>query len=139
MTTNDQLQQSLSQILEQAVSGVQAGVSLLSAELPDVIHQLLLWKMIESLIWCFVGIFFTVGALRWIVKNSGRGKEDGRKYKETLTHDDLGDIALWSPILIGLLLTIAVIACFTINITWLQILIAPKVYLIEYAASLVSK
>jgi hypothetical protein len=134
---NDQLQQALSQILEQTVSGVQAGVTLLSAELPDVIHQLLMWKMIESLIWCVVGILFTVGSIRWISKNSGKGKEEGRNYKATLTHDERGDIAPWSPILIVPLVIIVAIACFTINITWLQILIAPKVYLIEYAASLI--
>ena len=134
---NEQLQQALAQVIEKATDGVQSGVSFLSAELPDVIHQLLMWKMVESLIWCVVGIFFTVGAIRLIAKNSGRGKEDDRKYKATLTHDERGDIAPWSPILIVPLLTIVVIASSTINITWLQILIAPKVYLIEYAASLV--
>ena len=139
MTMNDQLQQSLSQILEQAVSGVQAGVSLLSAELPDVIHQLLMWKMIESLIWCIGGIVFTVVAIRWLVKNSGRGKEVGYKYKPTLTHDEFGDLAPWLPVTIFPLAALVIIACITINITWLQILIAPKVYLIEYAASLVTK
>lgn len=139
MSINDQLQQSLSQILDQAVSGVQAGVSLISAELPDVIHQLLLWKMIESLIWCVVGVVFTVVAIRWFVKSSGRGQEDGRKYKPTLTHDEFGDIAPWIPVSILPLLAIVAIAHSTINITWLQILIAPKVYLIEHAASLVTK
>lgn len=136
---NDQLQQSLSKILEQAVSGVQAGVSLLSAELPDVIHQLLMWKMIESLIWCIGGIAFTVVAIRWFVKNLGRGKEVGRKHKPTLTHDEFGNLAPWLPVLIFPLASIVTIACIAINITWLQILIAPKVYLIEYAASLVTK
>ena len=134
---NDQLQQSLSQILDQAVSGVQAGVSLLSAELPDVIHQLLMWKMIESLILCAGGIIFTVGAIRWFAKNSGRGKEVGTKYKATLTHDEQGVIAPWIPILIFPLIFMISIASITINITWLKIWLAPKVYLIEYAASLV--
>ena len=137
MSMNDQLQQSLSQILDQAVSGVQAGVSLLSAELPDVIHQLLMWKMVESLVLCAGGIIFTVGAIRWFSKNSGVGKEVGTKYKATLTHDERGDIAPWIPVLIIPLVSIAVIASITINITWLKIWIAPKVYLIEYAASLV--
>ena len=139
MSMNDQLQQSLSQILDQAVSGAQAGVSLLSAELPDVIHQLLMWKMIESLIWCIGGIVFTVVAIRWFVKNSGRGKEVGYKYKPTLTHDELGGLAPWIPATAFTLAALAIIACNIINITWLQILIAPKVYLIEYAASLVTK
>lgn len=134
---NDQLQQSLSQILDQAVSGVQAGVSLLSAELPDVIHQLLMWKMVESLILCAGGIIFTVVAIRWFVKNSGRGKEEGRKHKPTLTHDEDGDIAPWIPFALFPLVLIGAIAIDTINITWLKIWLAPKVYLIEYAASLV--
>ena len=139
MSINDQLQQSLSQILDQAVSGVQAGVSLLSAELPDVIHQLLLWKMIESLIWCVVGLIFTVVSIHWLVKNSGRGKKEGSHFRPTLTHDETGDIAPWIPVSILPLVVIVIVASFTINITWLQILIAPKVYLIEYAASLVTK
>lgn len=139
MSMNEQLQQSLSQILEQAVSGVQAGVSLLSAELPDVIHQLLMWKMIESLIWCIGGVAFTVIAIRWFLKFVGKGKELDAKYKATLTHDEQGNLAEWSPVSLIPLVIIVLIAMNTINITWLQILIAPKVYLIEYAANLVTK
>lgn len=134
---NEQLQQALAQVIEKATDGVQSGVSFLSAELPDVIHQLLMWKMIESLILCAGGIIFTVGAIRWFAKNSGIGKEVGTKYKATLTHDERGDIAPWIPVLIIPLVSIVVIASITINITWLKIWIAPKVYLIEYAASLV--
>ena len=143
MSMNDQLQQSLSQFLDQAVSGAQAGVSLLSAELPDVIHQLLMWKMVESLVMCIAGITLVSVMTYILIKYSGVGAKindsdsSNRNHQVTLTHDANGDIAPWIPLLIFPLVFMIGIAIITINITWLNIWLAPKVYLIEYAASLV--
>lgn len=145
MSINDQLQQSLRQILDQAVSGVQAGVSLLSAELPEVIHQLLLWKMIESLVMCIVGITVASATTYIFIKYSGVGTKLNesdlrwRTHKATLTHGTDGDIAPWIPVTITVSVIVYLGCALLINIDWLKIWIAPKVYLIEYAASLVTK
>ena len=143
MSMNEQLQQSLSQILDQAVSGVQAGVSLFNAELPDVIHQLLMWKMVESLVMCIVGITLTSVMTYILIKYSGVGakiKDSDSRWKThhiTLTHDEEGDIAPWIPATIAAPMLAALGFLSLVNIDWLKIWLAPKVYLIEYAASLV--
>lgn len=142
---NEQLQEALVEVIEGATGGVQAGVSFLSAELPDVIHQLLLWKMVESLVMCTLGLIVLLVVINGALKHTGAGvkidKESDTRwgnYKPTLTHDKDGDLsepkAFGST---GLGLIMLVIVLCTINITWLKIWLAPKVYLIEYAASLV--
>ena len=40
---NEQLQQALVKVIEKANSGVDASISFLSDQLPDVVHQLLTW------------------------------------------------------------------------------------------------
>ena len=44
------LEQSLVTIIEKATTGIDTAVSFLSAEIPDVIHQLLMWKMVNSIL-----------------------------------------------------------------------------------------
>jgi len=48
--TVDLLKQALAQILNKATSGIEKSVDFLNAQLPEVIEQLLLWKMWESLV-----------------------------------------------------------------------------------------
>ena len=60
-----------------------------------------------------------------------------RNHKVTLTHDEDGDIAPWIPVTATVFALAALGCAVLINIDWLKIWIAPKVYLIEYAASLV--
>ena len=140
---NEQLQQALAQVIEKATDGVQSGVSFLSAELPDVIHQLLMWKMIESLVMCIVGISLTSVMTYILIKYSGVGakiKDSDSRWKThhiTLTHDAEGDIAPWIPATIAVPVIAALGFLSLVNIDWLKIWLAPKVYLIEYAASIV--
>lgn len=46
----EQLQTALAEILSRATQGIDAGTQFLSAQLPDVIQQLLLWKLAYHLI-----------------------------------------------------------------------------------------
>lgn len=127
---NDELQKALAAILTKTTQAAEAGVSFLSQQLPEVIQQLLIWKAVES------GIVFVVLLVVAIVtaKLSMDKVKEGRAYKPKSHYDDASHIYafafLWGSIAVGagLLLTSA--------LAWLQILVAPKVYLIEYAASL---
>ena len=51
---NEQLQKALVELIGKASNGIDASVSFLSAEIPDVIHQLLLWYAAKSAIEFFV-------------------------------------------------------------------------------------
>lgn len=148
---NEQLQQALTAILNKTMSGVDAGVNFLSAEIPDVIHQLLMWKMISSgvgfvLITACV-VIFTILAVRGIrvltqhsaasnlyIRNTGEIEKQARDTMDALSHKipvaviSLGiSFFAWIAFLAGGL---------PLGMQMLKIWIAPKLYLIEYAASL---
>lgn len=125
---NEQLQGAVAQILERAISGIDSSVEFMQAELPDVIEQLLLWYAVRSILFFIAGVSLLILVpflwRKWIAKcESSDGYHDGM---------DLYAIpALFS-----------VIPFFTsflmIDIDWLQIWIAPKIWLMEYAARLVN-
>lgn len=117
----------------------------LVAEIPDVIQQLLVWHAIESLVWFLPGLLFI--AAPWFVYRrwGGRGKPTEPKYGEaryeaTLTHNYTGTID--GDGLVFLILGSLVSLCLgfmllMFNLEWLQILVAPKLYLLEYARTLI--
>lgn len=135
---NEQLQQALTMIINKTMNGVDAGVTFLSAEIPEVIHQLLIWKMVESLVAFIAGVMLIVGTFWFIYKHTRQTKVDQYYMKPTWILDNSGDI---HPGIVG----VATGSAFTIgfgivgacNLTWLQIWLAPKLFLVEYASSLV--
>ena len=120
---NDELQKALSEIINKTLKGVDAGVSFLQQELPEVIQQLLIWHAVESALLCLT-LFLASLLCAWGAKKIWVfGKAEGCGAE---------GFAL-IPGAIGV-----AFAAFAINTTtWLKILIAPKLYLVEYAASLI--
>lgn len=113
---NDELQKALAAMLSKTTSAVEAGVGFLQAELPDVIQQLLMWNMVKSAVFFSLWLGLSV-LLVWFARRAWRNGE-----VEVVAFAGGGA-------------TFAVIFLLG-NLDWLQILVAPKVYLIEYAASL---
>ena len=113
----------------------------LVAEVPDVIQQLLVWHAIESLIWVLPGVLLL--ASPWFVywRWGGRGEPTEPyygevRYVETLTHNRLGGIdqdGAFVLVLGGIAAALAGFCLTMSNLDWLQILVAPKLYLLEYA------
>lgn len=125
---NEELQNQLSVILQGVINTADSTSAFLIEEIPDVIQQLLMWKMCESLISCLllptilVIIFFY--------------KERYTKVCSKLMNHEERYIpeAVISPMFLGMF-TLGGLC--ELNITWLQIWVAPKIYLMEYASSLV--
>lgn len=148
---NEQAQKVLADLLQRAVSGVDAAVNFSQSQIPDVIHQLLVWKFTQSVIWqlfYMAVIVCVVVMVRKGIKNKGVETEDkdskySAPYKRYVGHgvfyDDKGGIDQFGfmVILVSVFLSFAMIVLFLCNFDWLKIWIAPKLYLIEYAASLV--
>jgi hypothetical protein len=140
------LEQALVHIIEKAVHGIDTATAFIQAELPDVVQQLLVWHAVDSFIWFALGV--SLPALFWItyLVKGGRGnvKETDKYgttyYEETLTHGRSGEVSEFGVFfcalgggcshVIGTLLALD-------NLTWLKILLAPKLYLLEYAARLI--
>ena len=138
---NEQLQKSLADILTKATSGVEAGVTFLSAEVPDVIHQLLMWKLAEALIGTAFAVIILVSLVWGFIKYSGVGTQlkDSGGRKITLTHDAYGNLSPYTIFTYGgglFAMSIATVCTYEGLLEALKIYIAPKAYLIEYAALL---
>jgi phosphatidylserine synthase len=122
---NEELQNALAEILNKTVDGMTAAGAFLESEIPEVIMQLLRWRMAESLLMTAVWIVFAwlcVGGFR---KAANLNWEDASEKEQTFA----GMRVVAS---LCLLLPLAM----EFGYDWLQIWLAPKVYLIEYAANL---
>ena len=129
---NEQLQLAVSTLIQTSLNAIDKGTTFLSNQIPEVIQQLLLWKAIASFIEFSSGIFLIGGIFAWLIYQykywtttvtTTWGTKKVR-FEEEAGVFPLLNIFLIIPLLYGS-------SC--INLIWLQILIAPKLYLIEYA------
>jgi hypothetical protein len=146
---NEQANKTLAELLQKASAGIDAAVSFSQAQIPDVVHQLLVWNFVHSVILTVIAVA-SVPLVVWFVRNQCKKQEVGiiggegyswergnPRYATTLIWDYKGELNLtiipFSAVLFGwAVFVISAIA----NPTWLKIWLAPKLYLIEYAAGL---
>jgi hypothetical protein len=138
---NEQLQAALAEILGKASNAAQGGVAFLQGELPEVIRQLLMWKAIHSLIHLALTIAVIFGAIALFKRGAqvaaAMREQDAKPTNSIHYHSDSGGfwISLWLGV--GTLLGGALLTAMLLNsFNWLKILIAPKIFLIDYAAPL---
>lgn len=127
---NENLSNALANILTSAQESVEKATSFLSAQIPDVVHQLLLWKFTESLISfsvCLLWIFFIVGVCIYFIRRICKS--------DLAIEDKIGNTVMT---FFGCLI-FSIPALCNLHLTWLKIWLAPKLYLLEYAASLIHK
>ena len=137
-------------LLNNASDGIDSAIAFSQAQIPDVVHQLLVWNMVDSLIKTLIAIS-TIPLVIWFMKkqyqkveigkfdNEGWSWEKGNpKYKPTMIWESNGEISfLILPLAAVFVLWVSFIIAVVTNMTWLKIWLAPKLYLIEYAASLI--
>lgn len=118
----EQANKILVELLQKASNGIDSAVSFSQAQIPDVIHQLLMWNAVSSAgiqALCVLAIIAIIYLMIYAWKKC----------------DDV-DLLAPSLLVISGILSIFVFVLFC-NFDWLKIWLAPKLYLIEYAASLV--
>ncbi|EFO0116794.1 hypothetical protein D1Y58_21120 [Escherichia coli] len=137
-------------LLKKASDGIDSAIAFSQAQIPDVVHQLLVWNMVDSLIKTLIAIS-TIPLVFWFMKkqyqkveigifdNEGRSCDNGQpKYKPTMIWESDGRLSGFVLPLVALfILWFSFIIAVVTNMTWLKIWLAPKLYLIEYAASLI--
>ena len=139
---NEQANKILADMLQKASNGIDAAVSFSQAQVPDIIHQLLVWSSVQSAICQAFGLLFLIGAMK-LPGFARRARKNGEKWT---AHDERPNDGWFIPSssydactkvfpIVGSFLGILMIA---FNFDWLKIWLAPKLYLIEYAASLVT-
>ncbi|NUU68439.1 hypothetical protein HQN64_20345 [Enterobacteriaceae bacterium BIT-l23] len=146
---NEQANKVLAELLQKASSGIDAAVSFSQAQIPDVIHQLLLWNFVQSLIMTIIALA-SIPLAVWIIRSQCKKVEIGiiggegwswekgnPKYASTLVWSHNGELnPLVLPFGAVLLAWLSSVLAVLANPAWLKIWLAPKLYLIEYAASL---
>lgn len=131
------IQNALEQALIKSIDGIQkTGTELVEAlyqQAPEVVEQLLMWHGIESLIQCVVGIlclsfiFVHYKIARKVYEKNGVSEWDDSFYYWLVT--------VVSGIFVSVLSFGTMVNL--VNLKWLKIWLAPKVYLLEYLADLV--
>lgn len=116
---NEQAQKIMLDLLQKASDGIDSAVSFSQAQIPDVVHQLLMWNAISSIVVQLLCLFIIVVCIKVCVK----------------AHEYDHDLFIIYLLLFSIIIFASLCVLFS-NFDWLKIWIAPKLYLIEYAASL---
>lgn len=132
---NERLQNALTQMIDKAMTGVDASVDFLSAEIPEVVHQLLLWYAVSNMVYAALGAVVLYLCYCVVRKPKGKGENwmwNYCEYKEkhTMTSESILGFFIIFPAFVGFALLSNVMES-------LKIWIAPKIWLIEYASDLV--
>lgn len=123
MSVNENLDKALAEIIDKAVSGVDSTVELLSGQIPDVVSQVLVFE----LAWCSLISVLSALCIACFVKLSVAGaKEKFEDYE--LNFGAMGFGALFSALSFWVFME----HIYDVLKIWL----APKIYLLEYAADL---
>lgn len=133
---NEQLQSALVQVIEKATTGIDASVSFLSSEMPDVIHQLILWKTSYYSLYAALGLLLIICSIL-LARNIRIGAADK---DDNLWWDGkygMSECGFFGCVACGVAFGLGVIIAVSSLTSILQITIAPKIWLLEYAASLV--
>ena len=143
---SEKLENALADAIEKANSGIDAATDFVLSELPEVIQQALTWHaakgVIVSFIWLLIGLV-SLCFTRWSLKH-WNAMNEAFKNKEDIAFltsgkvltSDLYDLRA-APFVISLIVpavSFIAICCEMIEVA--KILIAPKLWLIEYAAKL---
>lgn len=121
---NEQLQLALKAILDKALASMDTAVDFLSGQIPIVVHEVLVWNFTSYLIQFLFCIAASVVGTVLLYKNWGKlvKMADGIAGFLAVVIYLCGIVFAW---------------CQWMNLEWLKIWLAPRLWLVEYAASLV--
>lgn len=127
---NTNLDTAIATLINKSLEGVDASITFLQAEIPDYVYQLLLWYGVKSAIVASVFLVVVIGCVFSIVKLI--------KYSDNIdTPAGSAEGAYVLICLLGFVCFVSTFPFFTYALEALQIYIAPKVWLLEYASDLV--
>lgn len=126
---NDQASKILVDLLQKASNGIDSAVSFSQAQIPDVVHQLLVWNFVSSMLFQFFILLAIAGyafaAYKFVKISSSTNLGDGTLIVSAIS------------LMVGACFAVGLSVAFFSYFDWLKIWIAPKLYLIDYAASLI--
>jgi len=144
---NEATEAVLGELLQRVLDGTDTVIEFGSDQVPEVIRQLLLWDFFFSLMFFVIGVGFLCLGLR-LIKTSTKSieflrgefaaKEEWTRFGSSEHLSSTAYDAAMARHHITPWLCLSAGSIFLLsNMAWLKISIAPKLYLIEYAASFV--
>ena len=151
---DEKLQVALAELINKANQGVDGAVSFMSAELPDVIHQLLVWNIASSCALAVIDLIIVACSIMvmknwkimsrselqaaydageaWTRYGGAAGGITSIKYDRLMS----GEARLLRAVVCSIIVLAGSFTFINNALDVVKIIIAPKVWLIEYAASL---
>lgn len=122
----------LVEFITQSTAAMKAGGEWVGIQIPDIIQQLLVFRAVESGLWlsmCVCAIYLMVSKFRADMKNKpGKGKCNS-------VYDESESIAAWT--MMYLVIVFPIMGAIGNGAEFLKIVLVPKLYLLEYAATLI--
>ena len=133
-----ELEQRAQEALLAMLDGVQKAADFTVEQAPLVVQELLMWKFVYSLGLSLVFALLAVVSSYITYKFFAWGLQIGDEYgtRSRIYNRDLEPLAIILVFLTGCLVVAGFVVAIA-NMDWLQILVAPRLYLLEYAAALV--
>lgn len=125
---NDELQKQIAEILKQALDAAQKGGHWMAGQIPDVLHQLIVWTIAQGVI--SVLAFFAVFTIGYLATTKWASQK--LDYADMWSGPKIGSCIGW---VIGSLVFFLVAV--TQGYNALEAIFAPKLFLLEYAAHMI--
>jgi asparagine N-glycosylation enzyme membrane subunit Stt3 len=126
------LEKALADLIIESLNTATAAKEFVVAQAPDVVQQALLWYFWKNLFIGLLGLFLFVLVIAGFVWLYNRNKETYKKY-------GIDDKACVGSVLVGIFLVLIIpfLKMMSFLLTSFQIMIAPKIFLIDYASTLI--
>ena len=121
--------QQLAEILKKGLEAAEKTGDFVVEQAPDLIQQLIVWKTCEYIFLIIISIAFMFSLYKWH-KSAMKRYDDFSDFCNEIESFIYGVYAIVVILIFG-------IALFTSFFNLIQILLAPKIWLIEYAANLI--
>lgn len=132
----------LMQLITKGVEVFEKSIDFASEQVPEVIEQLITWYLVSNSLGVFISLIVITlfSILIWKIFSSIPKDKSGeniwwdyREYGKTYEPTFTGDMTV---IISGVFIVVSVVTLCISFMTTLKILIAPKLWLLEYAATL---
>ena len=126
----------LAEILKKGLETAEKTGNFIVEQAPDLIRQLFIWKTVEYSVYVILGISLIIYFYRWTKKVSKEMKENEDDFEDYFM-DSFANILITIGQL-SLLITGIILIVENLQ-DLIQIVFAPKIYLIEYSAKLLGR
>ena len=126
----------LAEILKKGLETAEKTGNFIVEQAPDLIRQLLIWKTVEYSVYVILGISLIIYFYRWTKKVSKEMKENEEDFEDYFMYSFANILITIGQL--SLLITGIILIAENLQ-DLIQIVFAPKIYLIEYSAKLLGR